>query len=94
MAVYIDSEAIRWRGREWCHMVADTLEELHDFAARLGLQPHWFQNHGRYPHYDVTVSVRSRALRMGAIDADRVTLIACCKRVRFGQNRRAEAELP
>ena len=94
MAIYVDSEAICWRGREWCHMVADTLEELHDFAARLGLQRRWFQNHGRYPHYDVTVAVRSRALRMGAIDADRATLIACCKRVRFALSCRTEAVLP
>ncbi|WP_057941355.1 DUF4031 domain-containing protein [Lysobacter gummosus] len=94
MAVYIDSEAIRWRGREWCHMVADTLEELHDFAARLGLQRHWFQDRGRYPHYDVTSAARLRALRMGAIDADRATLIACCKRVRFILSHRTEGVLP
>ena len=82
MAVYVDSEGIRWRGKEWCHLVADSIEELHDFAARLGLQRRWFQSKGRYPHYDVTMMVRSRALLMGAVDADRATLIACCRRVR------------
>lgn len=75
-------------------MVADTLEELHDFAARLGLQRHWFQDRGRYPHYDVTSAARLRALRMGAIDADRATLIACCKRVRFILSHRTEGVLP
>lgn len=75
-------------------MVADTLEELHDFANHLGLQRRWFQNRGRYPHYDVTVAVRLKALRMGAIDADRATLIACCKRVRFVLSCRAEAVSP
>ena len=94
MAVYVDSEAIHWKGREWCHLVADTLEELHDFAARLGLQRRWFQGRARYPHYDVTVTVRSRALRMGAIDADRATLIACCKRVRAVQGDCTETVLP
>lgn len=93
MAVYVDSEAIRWRGREWCHLVADTLEELHDFAARLGLRRSWFQDRGRYPHYDVTASVRLRALNMGAIDADRATLIACCRRVHFVQKQRTKAML-
>jgi hypothetical protein len=95
MAVYVDSEAIRWRDREWCHLVADTLEELHVFADRLGLQRRWFQDRGRYPHYDVTMAVRSKALRMGAVDADRATLIACCKRVRSDVlSRRTEAVLP
>ena len=95
MTVYVDSECIRWRGRDWCHLVADSVEELHDFAARLGLQRNWFQNRGRYPHYDVTRAVRNRALRMGAVDADRETLIACCKRVRSEMlQRRAEMALP
>ncbi|WP_454828101.1 DUF4031 domain-containing protein [Pseudoxanthomonas wuyuanensis] len=95
MAIYIDSEAIRWRGRQWCHMVADTLEELHVFAARLGLERRWFQDRCRYPHYDVTMAVRSKALRMGAIDADRTMLIACCKRVRSqALSRHSQSILP
>ncbi len=32
------------------------MEELHEFAARLGLQRRWFQDKGRYPHYDVTLT--------------------------------------
>lgn len=94
MAVYVDSEGIRWRGREWCHLVADTLEELHAFAVRLGLQRRWFQGQGRYPHYDVTMELRRKALRLGAIDADRAALVACCKRIRSDMLRcRAEAAL-
>lgn len=89
MAVYVDSEGVRWRGKNWCHLVADSMEELHEFAARLGLQRRWFQDKGRYPHYDVTMTVRDRALRMGAVDADRATLIACCKRVRADMLRRS-----
>lgn len=83
MAVYVDSEEIQWRGRAWCHLVADSLEELHAFAAQLGLQRRWFQERSYYPHYDVTVSVRKRALRIGAVDANRETIIACCKLMRL-----------
>lgn len=82
MAVYVDSEAIKWRDREWCHLVADSLEELHDFATKLGLKRHWFQEKSYYPHYDVTMSVRSKALCSGAVSVDRATLIACCKKIR------------
>jgi Protein of unknown function (DUF4031) len=82
MAVYVDAEAIQWRGRAWCHLVADTLDELHVFAAQIGLQRRWFQGHTTYPHYDVTMAVRTRAMRMGAIDADRETIVACAKRMR------------
>lgn len=75
MAVYIDSEGIRWRNRLWCHLVADSLSELHEFARRLGLKRQWFQAHGAYPHYDVTMTVREKALGLGAVDADRYTIV-------------------
>ena len=82
MAVYVDSEEIRWRGRVWCHLVADSLDELHSFAARLGLQRKWFQSKSFYPHYDVTLSVKVRAMRLGAVHADRRKIIGCCKQMR------------
>ena len=51
----------------WCHMVTDSsLEELHDFARRLGLRRERFQEHGRLPHYDLRPEARERALAMGA----------------------------
>jgi hypothetical protein len=63
-------------------MVADTPDELHAFARRLGLQKSWFQSSSVYPHYDITVSVRNRALELGALDGDRPTIIACAKRLK------------
>ena len=77
--VYVDDELIPWRGKLWCHLVADSLPELHDFARRLGLREAWFQTKSVYPHYDVTVSVRDRALIMGASMGDRQTIIASAK---------------
>jgi hypothetical protein len=82
MAVYVDNGQIEWRGKLWCHLVADSLDELHQFAIRLGLKRAWFQDRARYPHYDVTVSVREKALRLGALDGDAPTIIDCCKRMR------------
>ncbi len=41
--VYVDDEMIPWRGKLWCHLVADTLPELHAFAQKLGLRQAWFQ---------------------------------------------------
>lgn len=82
MAVYVDAEEIQWKGKVWCHLVADSLDELHSFAARLGLHRSWFQHKSFYPHYDVTLSIKAKALSMGAIDADRRTVIGCCKQMR------------
>lgn len=82
MTVYVDAEGITWRGRLWSHLVADSLDELHAFASTLGLQRRWFQSKSLYPHYDVTASVRDRALAMGAKRADRGVIVACAKRMR------------
>ena len=79
MPVSVDNEPIAWRGKKWCHLVADTLDELHDFAVQLGLRKAWFQDKASYPHYDVTVTVRERALALGALHADRRTIITCAK---------------
>lgn len=61
MTIYVDNERILWRGKLWCHLVADSLNELHQFACKVDLQRAWFQCKASYPHYDVTTSVRDRA---------------------------------
>jgi hypothetical protein len=50
-----------------CHLTADTLDELHAFAARLGLRREWFQEHRLAPHYDLTKRRRDDAVRLGAV---------------------------
>ena len=50
-----------------CHMTADTLEELHAMAAKIGLRRDWFQAKSSAPHYDLTASKRARALEAGAV---------------------------
>ena len=47
----------------WCHMATDgDLDELHAFAARLGLQRRWFQR----DHYDLPPHGRGAAVALGA----------------------------
>lgn len=53
-------------------MTADTEEELHAFAARLGLKRSWYQVGGRkvwhwyLSHYDLVPSKRALAVKLGA----------------------------
>jgi hypothetical protein len=39
----------------WCHLVANTIPELHAFAERIGVKKCWFENkRGKnQPHYDI-----------------------------------------
>ena len=82
MTIYVDDEQIPWRGKLWCHLVGDSLSELHLFAARLGLKEAWFQSESVYPHYDVTLSLRDRALKLGACMGARRTIIGCAKKLK------------
>lgn len=67
MSVYVDDANIGWRGKKWCHLYADSLPELEEFARLIGLSPAWLQDSG-FPHYDVTGVMRARAVAAGAID--------------------------
>lgn len=74
MNVYVDpiSPCIRnrnWRYSQACHLIGDTVAELHSFAASLGLKRNWFQNK-TVPHYDLTVNKRRQAISLGAIEID------------------------
>lgn len=68
--IYVDRLQDRgwfFRGKQTksCHLAADTLEELHACAKRLGLLREWFQCLP-YPHYDLTPAKRTLAVKLGA----------------------------
>lgn len=71
MAVYVDDAVTLWRGHRWAHLMADTLEELHAFAAALGMPRRAFQDRTSGAHYDVTAELRKRAIALGAIPISR-----------------------
>ncbi len=55
------------RGR-WSHLMADSSDELREFAGRLRLNPALIQKPGTVlEHYDITATVRAHALRLGAV---------------------------
>ncbi len=81
MAVYVDElrnyHDLMGRGLPglWCHMVTDgSLDELHEFAMRLGIHPRRFQNHPRHPHYDLMASSRALAVALGAVEVSTAQL--------------------
>jgi hypothetical protein len=85
MTVYVDDfqcayEPPHRRGRTYMmsHMIADTDEELHAMADRIGVARKWFQK----DHYDIAKSKRALALSLGAVSLDTRTLaaMACYRR--------------
>ncbi|OMI34445.1 DUF4031 domain-containing protein [Streptomyces sparsogenes] len=87
MTIYVDeirdytliAKARRLRHTHWSHLTADTEEELHEFAKRLGLRRSWFQKKSDRDyrwHYDIVPSKRAAAVRMGAVEIDRHGVVA------------------
>ena len=69
MAVYVDEPVWESRGRMWCHLLADSAEELHRFAAHMRLPRSAFHSRPGRPwrdHYDLTEAARHHAIRLGA----------------------------
>ena len=59
----VDPAVWPWRDRRWAHLVSDeSYDELHAFAALLGLERRWFQG----DHYDIPAEHRERAIELGA----------------------------
>ncbi|MGI8880148.1 MAG: DUF4031 domain-containing protein [Jatrophihabitans sp.] len=54
------------RFTEFCHLLADSREELHDLADRLGVPRRIFQDHPWRWHYDLPGHVRPQAIEFGA----------------------------
>ena len=98
LSVYVDSAFAvgdwgRWSGGG--HLQADTLDELHEFADRMGLRREWFQSKPGRPendHYDLTRAGRELALECGAIDEGRAA--GAKRRQAVRRVRRARNRLP
>lgn len=98
MSVYVDP-LIAWGRRPgWpfpsaCHLYADTAEELHAFAARVGLRRAWCSDRtqpgARILHYDLNARRRVAAVALGAIEVDHQHGRAFS---RSAEERRAEVE--
>jgi len=81
MAVYVDKSKNQYRGMIMSHLLADTVDELHEFAQKLGLKREWFQPKST-PHYDVCQRVRKLAIQLGAIEIDRNKTVEIIRKFR------------
>jgi hypothetical protein len=84
--ILVDEDRWLWRGRYWAHLVSDvSYDELHRFAAELGLPRRVFQG----DHYDVPSEYRHRAIQMGAQTVSSRQLV---RRLRAAGLRRSPAD--
>jgi len=82
--VYLDKSRNRFGRMTMCHMIADSLDELHAMADAIGMKREWFQAPPKasFPHYDVCLSRRAKALELGAVELEMRPFVEVMRRVR------------
>ncbi len=70
MACYVDTVReypdAGLRHTRFCHLLADTRDELHAMAEALGVPHRYFQDHPWRWHHDLPEPLRARAVDLGA----------------------------
>jgi hypothetical protein len=84
---YVDEPIWRWQSLKRCHLLADNADQLHRFAANLGIKRTSFQSPPKVttPHYDPIGYERLRALAMGAVACNKHEIVAVVRRIRVDQ---------
>lgn len=92
MTVYVDDMYTSKMGEfkrgphvyKMSHMIADTDEELHEMADKIGVQRKWFQKPGTPTrHYDITMTMRAKAVSAGAVEITMKQAAMMCRNRRL-----------
>jgi len=76
VACYVDrlidyTGRVPYRHKVWCHLVADSDQELLACAAELGLSEAWLQGSRSWDtHFDLPAPLRPAAMQLGAVEVD------------------------
>jgi len=84
MSVYVDSmkrtkKSVRWPYDTACHMMGDTLYELHEMAIKIGVP---LRRSFQGDHYDLTEQKRALAVQNGAKEVSSRELVAIRRKQR------------
>lgn len=61
--MYVDNMRRKYRRMIMCHMIADSEEEMHNMATKIGVARKWYQG----DHYDICLDKKKKAIENGAI---------------------------
>lgn len=70
MPVYVDDMNAPYGRMKMVHMIADSEQELHEMADKIGVNRKWWQSPEKTAgsHYDIALSKKALAIQFGAIE--------------------------
>lgn len=72
--IYIDIPTWQKSGaksrKKYSHLIADSLQELHEFALKIKIKKHFFHSSAKIKHYDVAEEMFQIAVDAGAVIID------------------------
>lgn len=70
MTVYVDNMNAQYGRMKMSHLLADSDDELHAIAAKIGVARKWWQSPEKTSgsHYDICLSKKALAIEYGAIE--------------------------
>lgn len=71
-------------------MIADSIDELIEFAVSIGLRREWYQPNSS-PHFDLTPGARAAAVQSGAIELTNREFVTKLRELRAKRQRGAAA---
>lgn len=84
MTVYVDNMRAKVGRMIMCHMLADSDEELHAMADKIGVARHWHQQAAtEQSHYDICLQKRAIAIECGAVEITMRDAVAIVQRKRL-----------
>lgn len=81
--VYVGKNIYQYDRMKMSHMVAESIEELHEMAANIGVAKRHFQNKPGKPHYDICQKMKKKAIELGASEVSDKEIILLFRRIAF-----------
>ena len=88
MTVYVDDVRLSYRQMVMCHMWADTLDELLEFADKIAVPRKHLQKppHASWVHFDIALSKKKLAIKFGAVLTDKYGPMEHCANLEIATN--------
>ena len=80
MTVYVDDARLPYGRMIMCHMVSDSVADLHAMAEAIGVA----RVHFHRGHYNICLEMRGKAIRRGAIEISDVAAAKIRRRLERG----------